>query len=40
MLARLGVTHAFMPPAVLAAVPAGTMPGLECLVVGGEALPG
>ncbi|QKV94272.1 amino acid adenylation domain-containing protein [Streptomyces sp. NA02950] len=33
------VTHALIPPAALASVPAGSLPDFRCLVVGGEACP-
>jgi nonribosomal peptide synthetase DhbF len=38
-LGGLAVTHAFIQPAVLAGVPAGALPGVEHLMVGGEACP-
>jgi amino acid adenylation domain-containing protein len=38
-LEHLGVTHAIVTPTALAGVPAGRLPGLGHLVVGGEALP-
>ncbi|WP_131738712.1 non-ribosomal peptide synthetase [Actinomadura roseirufa] len=36
-VAERRVTHALLPPAVLAAQPPGSLPGLGCLVVGGDA---
>jgi len=38
-LAEHGVTHATLPPAVLAHVPAQPLPALRCLVTAGEACP-
>jgi nonribosomal peptide synthetase DhbF len=38
-LEELGVTHAVVTPTALAGVSAGRLPGLKCLVVGGEAFP-
>ncbi|GCB52471.1 non-ribosomal peptide synthetase [Streptomyces sp. NL15-2K] len=35
-----GITHALIPPAALATLPAGDLPGLRTLVVGAEACPG
>jgi nonribosomal peptide synthetase DhbF len=40
ILQRHGVTHAMLPPAVLAGLPADATPALRCLVVGGDACPG
>ncbi|WP_059005843.1 non-ribosomal peptide synthetase [Streptomyces specialis] len=34
--AEQGVTHAMLSPTVLATLPAGRLPGLECVVAGGE----
>ncbi|WP_432040749.1 AMP-binding protein, partial [Streptomyces cucumeris] len=39
VLASRRVTHALIPPAALATVPATGLPDLRCLVVGGEACP-
>ncbi|HVT71247.1 MAG TPA: amino acid adenylation domain-containing protein, partial [Trebonia sp.] len=39
-LRELRATHAVVAPAALAGAAAASLPGLECLVVGGEALPG
>jgi nonribosomal peptide synthetase DhbF len=39
-LGELRVSHALVSPAALAGVAAGRLPGLECLIVGGEACPG
>ncbi|MCW2935966.1 MAG: hypothetical protein JWM19_6928, partial [Actinomycetia bacterium] len=39
-LGELGVSHAVVAPAALAGAEPGRLPGLECLVVGGEACPG
>ena len=39
VLAELRITHAPTTPAALAGVPAGSLPGVECLMVGGEACP-
>uniref|UniRef100_UPI0010417C90 non-ribosomal peptide synthetase n=1 Tax=Actinomadura roseirufa TaxID=2094049 RepID=UPI0010417C90 len=36
-VAEHGVTHVLLPPPVLAALPEGSLPGVECLVVGGDA---
>jgi amino acid adenylation domain-containing protein len=38
-LEELAATHAIVTPTALAAVPAGRLPDLECLLAGGEALP-
>ncbi|RDI25353.1 non-ribosomal peptide synthetase [Lentzea flaviverrucosa] len=38
-VARHGVTHAFIPPAMLAVMRADSLPTLESLIVGGEAAP-
>ncbi|PAZ12591.1 non-ribosomal peptide synthetase, partial [Streptomyces sp. SA15] len=35
-----GITHALIPPAALATLPTGDLPGLRTLVVGAEACPG
>ncbi|WP_254885727.1 non-ribosomal peptide synthetase [Streptomyces sp. NA02950] len=39
VLAERRVTHALIPPAALATVPATALPDFRCLVVGGEACP-
>jgi nonribosomal peptide synthetase DhbF len=39
-LAELQVSHAVVSPAALAGADPGRLPGLECLIVGGEACPG
>jgi thioesterase domain-containing protein len=38
-MARHGVTHAFIPPAMLAVMRPDSLPSLESLIVGGEAAP-
>ncbi|GCB53366.1 non-ribosomal peptide synthetase [Streptomyces sp. NL15-2K] len=37
VIAARGVTHALIPPAALASVPAADLPGFACLIVGGDA---
>ncbi|MFJ9887220.1 amino acid adenylation domain-containing protein [Streptomyces sp. NPDC091287] len=37
VIADRGVSHALIPPAALAGVPAGELPGFRCLIVGGDA---
>ncbi|MDJ0382275.1 non-ribosomal peptide synthetase [Streptomyces sp. G-G2] len=37
VIAARGVTHALIPPAALASVPAVDLPGFACLIVGGDA---
>ncbi|WP_330330499.1 amino acid adenylation domain-containing protein [Streptomyces sp. NBC_00536] len=37
LIAARGVTHALIPPAALASVPAVDLPGFTCLIVGGDA---
>ncbi|WP_438297294.1 amino acid adenylation domain-containing protein [Streptomyces sp. HUAS TT7] len=36
-IAAQRVTHVFLPPAVLGALPPGSLPGVTCLAVGGDA---
>ncbi|GAB1327029.1 hypothetical protein ACE1SV_13680 [Streptomyces sennicomposti] len=39
LIAARRVTHALIPPAALASVPAAGLPGFSCLIVGGDACP-
>ncbi|MGW0330970.1 amino acid adenylation domain-containing protein [Streptomyces sp. NPDC003011] len=39
LIAARRVTHALIPPAALASVPAAGLPGFGCLIVGGDACP-
>ncbi|MFF2650667.1 amino acid adenylation domain-containing protein [Streptomyces sp. NPDC058045] len=39
LIADRGITHALIPPAALASVPAARLPGFSCLIVGGDSCP-